>query len=397
MKNIKLYAALGAIVILLASLSSIVEVVHAGEIVVIQSISGNLKVVTTPGPTSQWFGTATHYKKSFQYWFDGAEGHAPMIPAQFYEGGHANIPGSIRVDLPTDEKSVLRIHTKFGSQEAIEKQLVGQVLIKSVNMSGPLMTSKESYAEKKNNLIFYVEDQALNGVYKTIQKEVKIVDPVTQAEKTVIAVEIVNDSKGLPIRQEKSLIQETGVLLNNLSFGKFEYDKVVQEQIATQQKLTMQVQIGMANVNRAKQDAITSEEQGKATATKIKWEKEAEKTAAVTEAEKVRDVAKLTADAEEQNKRANILKGQGESEYKRLVTQANNNIELKIAAWEKVNLAYAEAMGSSNWVPTYVSGGGYNSQPTDLTNAFQISTMKALGMDVTPGNSGSGRSVGQKK
>lgn len=397
MKNIKLYAALGAIVILLASLSSIVEVVHAGEIVVIQSISGNLKVVTTPGPTSQWFGTATHYKKSFQYWFDGAEGHAPMIPAQFYEGGHANIPGSIRVDLPTDEKSVLRIHTKFGSQEAIEKQLVGQVLIKSVNMSGPLMTSKESYAEKKNNLIFYVEDQALNGVYKTIQKEVKIVDPVTQAEKTVIAVEIVNDSKGLPIRQEKSLIQETGVLLNNLSFGKFEYDKVVQEQIATQQKLTMQVQIGIANVNRAKQDAITSEEQGKATATKIKWEKEAEKTAAVTEAEKVRDVAKLTADAEEQNKRANILKGQGESEYKRLVTQANNNIELKIAAWEKVNLAYAEAMSSSNWVPTYVSGGGYNSQPTDLTNAFQISTMKALGMDVTPGNSGSGRSVGQKK
>lgn len=397
MTKFKIAAVLGVILLLFAFSGKIVEDVDAGEVVVIQdAFDGELHVYTQPGVEMQLFGRSTHYKKSFQYYFDGAEGHAPMIPTQFYDGGHANIPGSIRVDLPTDEKSIKYLHSKFGSQEAIENQLVGQVLIKAINMSGPLMTSKESYAEKKNNLIYVVEDQASKGVYKTIQKQVTIVDPITQQEKTVTAVEIV-ESKGIPVRQEKSMIEQAGVILNNLSFGKFEYDKVVQEQIATQQKLTMQVQIGMANVNRAKQDAITSEEQGKATATKIKWEKEAEKTAAVTEAEKVRDVAKLTADAEEQNKRANILKGQGESEYKRLVTQANNNIELKIAAWEKVNLAYAEAMGSSNWVPTYVSGGGYNSQPTDLTNAFQISTMKALGMDVTPGNSGSGRSVGQKK
>lgn len=396
MTKFKIGAVLAAILLLFAFSGKIVEDVDAGEVVVIQdAFDGELHVYTQPGVEWQLFGRSTHYKKSFQYYFDGAEGHAPMIPTQFYDGGHANIPGSIRVDLPTDEKSIKYLHSKFGSQEAIENQLVGQVLIKAINMSGPLMTSKESYAEKKNNLIYVVEDQASRGVYKTIQKQVNIIDPITQQEKTVTAVEIVTDNKQQPIRQEKSMIEQAGVILNNLSFGKFEYDKVVQEQIATQQKLTMQVQIGMANVNRAKQDAITSEEQGKATATKIKWEKEAEKTAAVTEAEKVRDVAKLTADAEEQNKRANILKGQGESEYKRLVTQANNNIELKIAAWEKVNLAYAEAISGSNLVPTYVSGGGYNSQPSDLINMLQISTAKQLGIDITPGNAGV--SSGHKK
>lgn len=396
MTKFKIGAILAAILLLFAFSGKIVEDVDAGEIVVIQdAFDGELHVYTQPGVEMQLFGRSTHYKKSFQYYFDGAEGHAPMIPTQFYDGGHANIPGSIRVDLPSDEKSIKYLHSKFGSQEAIENQLVGQVLIKAINMSGPLMTSKESYAEKKNNLIYVVEDQASKGVYKTIQKQVTIVDPITQQEKTVTAVEIVTDNKQQPIRQEKSMIEQAGVILNNLSFGKFEYDKVVQEQIATQQKLTMQVQIGMANVNRAKQDAITSEEQGKATATKIKWEKEAEKTAAVTEAEKVRDVAKLTADAEEQNKRANILKGQGESEYKRLVTQANNNIELKVEAWTKVNLAYAEAISGSNLVPTYVSGGGYNSQPSDLINMLQISTAKQLGIDVTPGNVGV--SSGHKK
>ena len=391
MTKFKIGAVLAAILLLFAFSGKIVEDVDAGEVVVIQdAFDGELHVYTQPGVEWQLFGRSTHYKKSFQYYFDGAEGHAPMIPTQFYDGGHANIPGSIRVDLPTDEKSIKYLHSKFGSQEAIENQLVGQVLIKAINMSGPLMTSKESYAEKKNNLIYVVEDQASRGVYKTIQKQVNIIDPITQQEKTVTAVEIVTDNKQQPIRQEKSMIEQAGVILNNLSFGKFEYDKVVQEQIATQQKLTMQVQIGMANVNRAKQDAITSEEQGKATATKIKWEKEAEKTAAVTEAEKVRDVAKLTADAEEQNKRANILKGQGESEYKRLVTQANNNIEIKIEAWKEVNIAYAEAMANSNWVPTYVSGGGYggsggasNTAGMQLIDLMLAKTAKDLDLNMS--------------
>jgi len=398
MKNIKWYALLGLVVLLLASSGKLFEDVDPGEIVVIQDFwDGEQHVYTQPGVQWQGWGRSTHYRKSFQYYFDGAEDHAPMIPAQFYDGGHADIPGSIRVDLPTDEKSVKYFHSKFGSQDAIEKQLVGQTLIKAINMSGPLMTSKESYAEKKNNLIYYVEDQASKGVYKTTQKEVKIIDELTGQEKIMTAVDIINDSKGQPLRQEKSIIEESGVILNNLSFGKFNYDPAVQKQIATQQQSTMQIQIGMANSKRATQDAITAEQQGKADAAAAKWKQEAIKATEVTKAEMARDVARLAADAEEQNKRANILKGQGEAEYKRLVTQANNNIELKIDAWKEVNLAYAQAMSSSNWVPTYVSGGGYNSQPTDLTNAFQISTMKALGMDVTPGSSGSGRSASQKK
>jgi hypothetical protein len=370
-------------VTILGSIGKIFEDVDAGEIVIIQDpFDGELHVYTQPGVEFQMWGRSTHYKKSFQYWFDGAEGHAPLLTAKFYDGGHASIPGSIRVDLPIDEKSMKYIHTKFGSQEAIENQLVGQVLIKAVTMSGPLMTSKESYAEKKNNLIFYVEDQATHGVYKTTQKEVKVMDQITNQEKVLTAVEIINDTKGLPLRQEKSMIEQSGIVLNNLSFGDFQYDKVVQEQIAAQQKQTMLVQTGRANAIRAEQDAITAEKQGQANAAKAKWEQETIKSAAVTEAERIRDVAKLTADAEEQNKRANILKGEGEAAYKRLVTQANNNLEYRIDAWVEVNKAYATAMTGTNLVPTYVSGGGYNgsgsNQAMETMNMFQIKTAKEI-------------------
>lgn len=41
-------------------------------------------------------------------------------------------------------------------------------------MTGPLMSSKESYAEKRTNLIRFIEDQISNGVYKTAQKDIKV-------------------------------------------------------------------------------------------------------------------------------------------------------------------------------------------------------------------------------
>src|SRR4051812_1651438 len=47
-----------------------VENVDNSEIVIIQSaFSGKISIYTTPGPVGQNFGTATHYKKSNQFWF----------------------------------------------------------------------------------------------------------------------------------------------------------------------------------------------------------------------------------------------------------------------------------------------------------------------------------------
>lgn len=341
------------------------EQVDAGEICVIQDpFDGELHVYTQPGYQPQWFGKATHYKKSFQYWFDGdstQEGHYKMIPAQFYDGGHADIPGSIRVDLPLDIMSITYLHTKFGSQEAIEKQLIGQVLIKAVTMSCPLMTSRESYAEKKNSLIYYVEDQAMAGVYKTNQKEVKVVDQLTGQEKTAIALEILYDNKGLAMRQEKSMIQEANVSLNNLSFSKFQYDAIVQEQIATQQKSIMSVQTSIMNAKKAEQEAITVEQQGKANAATAKWEQEVIKAKRITEAESNKKVAELDVQTALLNKQKAILEGEGEATKKRLVMQANGALEQKLEVWLQAQRYWAEAFKGyqGNVSPQFMYGSGF--------------------------------------
>ena len=380
--------AIAALLFFLFGIRQIIEDVDAKEIVVIQApFTGTLNVYTTPGTKMQMFGTVTRYKKSFQYWFDGKEEHGAQIPIKFYDGGHANIPGSIRVDMPLDEATIIKNHVKYGSQDAIENQLVAPVLTKAVYFAGPTMTSKESYAEKKNDLLYYVEDQATHGVYKTRQKEVRATDPLTGQERTMTAVEIVLGTNGKPLRQEESAVIEAKIRLSNLSFGDFVYDDVVKQQIAVQQQAIMQVQTAIANAKRAEQDAITVEQQGKADAAKAKWDQEVIKAQAVTEAEQKREVAKLNADAEEQNKRANILKGEGEAAYKRLVTQANNNLELKLETYKEVQKNWAEAFSKfqGNLVPSYVSGNsGGNSNAINWMEIMGLKAARDLNLDVKP-------------
>jgi hypothetical protein len=130
------------------------EDVDAGEIVVIQDpYDGELHIYTQPGWQFQNFGMPTHYRKSTQFWFtkDKEQGDArdQSIKIRFMDGGHAQTSGSARWDMPLDEKSINQIHSIFGSQTAIENQLIRTVIEKSIYMTGPLMTSKESYAEKR--------------------------------------------------------------------------------------------------------------------------------------------------------------------------------------------------------------------------------------------------------
>lgn len=378
-----------AIFALIALSKSFINV-DANEIVVIQHpVSGDLEVYTTPGVHPQYWGTATTYRKSVQYWFDGKPDHEQPIPVKFNDGGHADIPGSIRIDLPLDKPSMIKLHTKYGSQKAIEDQLVGQILAKSIYMSGPTMTSKEAYAEKKNSLLYYVEDQAKHGIYKTTQRDAEINDLLTGQKRTVTVVEIVNDASGQPARSEASLVGELNVNLSNLSFGDFGWDDVVKKQIAVQQQATMQVQTAIAKAKEAEQEAITTQQQGIASAAKAEWEQKTENAKIVAEAEGRKLAAGQDVQAAEFEKQAKIKRGEGEAQYKRLVASANNNFTEKVEAYKVINhdwsVAFQNFKGSI--VPATVVGGAGSGTENGFQMAMQavgIKAMKDLNMDMNP-------------
>lgn len=380
------------LIIILWSSSKIMEDVDAGEIVVVQDpYDGELHVYKTSGMIWQWWGKVTHYKKSNTFWFnwviDGKDTIADRtIPVKWNDGGHAAISGSVRYDLPTDDAQIIKLHSIFGSQEAIENQVIKVNIEKAVYLTGPLMTSKESYAERKNDLIFYIEDQASRGVYRTRQKEVKEIDPITNVEKNVTKVEIQTDSNHVPLRQEASPVSASGIKLYNTSINGMKYDATVEAQIATQQQAIMQVQTAIANAKRAEQDALTIAKQGEADAAKAKWEQEVIKATMVTEAEARRDQAALDVKTAELTKQRLILEGEGEAAKKKLVMQANGALEQKLDAWLKERQYAWDAFSkyTGNLVPLYQLGGGSNGSfnASDWMQLMGMSAMKQLNLDL---------------
>ena len=376
-----------ALIVLISYSGKMFEEVEAGEIVVIQHpLSGELDVITTPGTYSQYLGKATHYKRRTQIWFSNRTDQGNQvdesIKVRFNDGGHANISGSASMELPLDSKAIIALHTNFGSQEAIEHELVKTVIQKAVYMSGPLMSSKESYAEKRNELINYIEDQASHGVYKTIQRDEKTMDVFTNTEKIITVVEIQKDPKGGFARVEKSPLQRYSVTISNLSINSVDYDKQVEAQIKQQQNLVMQVQTAIANAKKSEQDALTSEQQGKADAAKAKWQQEVIKAKLVTEAQQRKEVAALEAQAAELEAKKTRIDADAEA-YKnsKLVSAGLSPIDR--AEYEmKTKIEVAKALSGITLPSTYMSGNGGNGKESMLESILganllqQFSTTK---------------------
>lgn len=372
-----------ALIVLISYSGKMFEEVEAGEICVIQHpVSGELDVITTPGTYSQYLGKATHYKRRTQIWFSRMQSQGDTtdqsIKIRFNDGGHAKISGSVSMELPLDTKSIIALHTNYGSQEAIEHELVTTVIQKAVFMSGPLMTSKESYAEKRNDLIAYIEDQASHGVYKTIQKDEKSIDALTSAEKVITIVEIVKDPKGGYARVEKSPIQRYAVNLSNLSINGVEYDKAVDNQIKQQQNLVMQVQTSIANAKKSEQDAITTEQKGKADAAAAKWQQEVIKAKLVTEAQQRKEVAGLEAQAAILEAQKTRTDADAES-YKNAKLVSAGLSPIDRADYEmKTKIGIAEALGKLTLPTTYMTGSNGNGNSSMLESILGANLLQGI-------------------
>lgn len=385
---------LGLLLVLVACAQNIIQNVDATEIVVIQDpFDGELHWHTTAGIKWQGFGKVTTYFKLDMYPFE--------IPVRFNDGGHGTICGSINYELPVSIDKLSVLHAKYGSQEAIQKQLIETVTNKCVYMSGPLMSSKESYAEKRTSLIWVIEDQIKNGVYRTTQRDEKTRDPLTGQEKTITIVEIVKDANGIELRQEEAVLATYGIKTSNFAVSNLPYEDSVESQIKGQQKINMEVQTAIADAKKAEQNAITMEKQGEAEAMKAKWEQEVikarevtkaeqEKQVAETQAQQRKNVADLDVQTAELRKKEQILLGEGESSRKKMVMEADGALTQKLEAWRDVNFRFADALSSVKVpiVPSVqlgASAGGSSTAVQDLMSLIMVKTAKDLALSFAPG------------
>lgn len=369
----------------------------ANSIMVVQlPIVGTLNWYTTPGTQMSWWGRVTRYPKRDQFWFsskhDQGDARDESLRIRFNDGAQATISGSISWEMPMDMEHLNRIHAKYGSPEAVTKQLVRTVLEKAVYTAGPLMSSTESYAERKNELLADIQEQVDLGVFETETMPQKVRDPMSGQEKTVNIVRVKMEG-GKPRHVMESPLKEFGILTYNLSMNDIHYPDEVEKQIAMQQQAIVGVSIAIAEAKKAEQAAITSAKQGEAEAAKAKWAQEVEKATAVTSAEKKRDVAALEVQTAMNEKKAAILRGEGEAAARKLVMSADGALDKKLATYARVNEVYANAIKDykGNWVPSIVmagsssgsgGGSGAGSGAQQLIEMLSVKTAHDLSLDL---------------
>lgn len=373
--------------LLIFSASSLWVNLDAKDIMVIQFPNGKLSVYTQPGIYMQWFGKVTRYSKQDTYSFSTATDQGKKddesIPVQFADGAHGKISGTLSWQMPTDYEHIVKLHSITGSQDAVEQRFVRPVVEKAVYFAGPLMTSKESYSERKGELLSDIEDQITNGVYKTSIVQKKEPDPITGQEKTVSLVVRAMDGAGNIGRQDTSPLKEVGIRTYNLEI-KVAYDKNVEEQIQEQQKIAMAVQTSYATAKQAEQRAITVAKEGEAEAAKAKWQQEVIKAKNVTEAESRLAVEKTNNEIAEQYRQAMLKKAEGDATYRKKVMEADGALAQRLDAAIKINQFYADAIKNhpGAWVPNVVMGsnGGGGNGAADLMNLLTLQAAKAVGL-----------------
>lgn len=374
------------------------EDVKADEIVINQvPITGTLKFWTTPGVKFQVFGDIQTFDKSFQVWFsdkdDQGDSKDESIKIMFNDAGKAKLSGSSRLLMPRGSEKLRQIKMDFGNFQNLIHELIRPTITKVVFSTGPLLSSYEAYAVKKNDLIRYIEDQLKHGIYKTLTKEVKVIDELSGKEKTVSVARLIKDPKspGGFARQEKAPLAKYGLADGVVvTVEEIIFDGTIMNQISQQQKALMDVQTAIAEAKKAKQDAIKAEEQGKAEYAKAKWEQEKINAKEIAEAEKARAVAKLDMEKAKYQKQADILAGQGIATKKKLIMQADGALDKKLKAYVESQKLWSEAFSKFEGalVPSVVMGGGdsgntkYKNSAQAFMDLLMFKTAKDLSVDL---------------
>jgi regulator of protease activity HflC (stomatin/prohibitin superfamily) len=380
---------------------------NAGERTVVQYPWGTLSVKFDPGIYFKGFGKQEVYKDVVTYDFDKtpatpeASVDVNGVKIRYQDGGMGTIYGKVRLALPNDSDKMIHLHRDFRSGENMAFKMVKPVVEEALNLTAGLMTSEEAYAEKRSVFTQWAEEQINLGKFKTQLKSVMQKQEATNERVERNIPIIVYNSDGSASHNSSDL-KSYSIKVTGFQLTDWDFETKTLEQISKKREATMGIITAKADAERARQEALTAEEQGKKDVMVAKYTKEQEKVKAVVDAEKEKSVAvtkaqqgvlvaeqgKLEAEqhklAAEQYKQEQTLRGQGDGEYKRLVMAADGALSSKIEAWVKVNKFYADAIEKQKWVPEIQmgNGGANGSAASDLIELLKVKTAKDLNLDL---------------
>lgn len=327
------------------------------------AVTGTMSVRSTPGMYAQLFGDITEYQISDMYYFskydeEGGSGfEAAPIKVRFNDGGTAEISGSIKYRLSLQLDTQLKLHADFKSYASVKQDLVRQVVTEALMQTATLMKAEESYSSRRSEFTSLAEDQVKLGIFETESEELKTTDADgNEFIERYVNLKVASDGTRV-IRKESPFVRYKIEVLQFV-IKDIDFDQTIDSLIAKKKEAEQQRVVAKANAERAKQDAITAEEQGKAKEAEAKALENVEKIKAVTKAEKERDVANLRLETEKLNAEALLVKAQAEAEQNRLLVSAGLTPEKKAEVEKEIAIGVAAELAKVKFPEMMVLGGG---------------------------------------
>jgi len=400
--------------------------VENGTYVVKQTtVSGELVAYMKPGWYPKWFGTVTVFPVAETFYFTKDSEGAGLSPSgstnddsievRFNDGATCNISGPCRVDMPRSSDEAIALITKFGyrDHDQVETKLILPVIRRALIMTANLMSSKESYSDRRADFFKWAWDQIQNGVYQTKDEETTEMDPITGQQVTKVRKTILTDQDGKVLHDQNPL-EGTGITLSIFEVKNFVYDSKVQAQISTQQEAIMAVQTARAKAQQAEQDALTAEANGKAAVMKAQYEELEKKTRATVNADQVAAVAVIAAQQEvdvaakakesaltkagqdkevaqveletaKLKEEAVVETAKGEAEARRMILASDGALKQKLETYVAVQTVWAEAFAKHQVPAMQIAGAGSGGGGNDAQVLMELLTAKAahdLALDI---------------
>lgn len=378
-RSAALIGGLLGLVLFLSLLPQIFETNYEGFYQVKQeAFSGDVSVRSTPGTYLQMGATITQYPISDTYTFaskklNEEEVISDPITVAFNGGGRAAVNGTVKFRLSLVDKDQKLLHQDFRGYQAVEG-FVRQTMQEVLNKTAATMKAEESYSSKLAEFTQLAEEQLINGVYETSSKQVTSKD-ADNNEIIDTIVEIKKDKDGSPIIAKRSALLRYKIEIINFTIKNFDYDEKTQEIIAKKQEAEQAKVVSRANAERAKQDAITAAETGKAEVAKAEAEALVAKKTAVIAAQQEYEVAMQLKNKAKEESEAMLLKQRAQAESNRLKVAAGLTPQEKAEYEMKTRIGVAAELAKTKFPDNMIiSGGGSGSHGAS-------SPMEALGMN----------------
>lgn len=344
------------------------------------AVNGKMSVIKEPGMYWKMFGATHEYKISDTYNFNSKEGDA--IDVRFNDAATAKVSGAIKFRLSLDDKNIQRLHQDFRSYEAVQHDLVRQVVAAALKQTATFFRAEEVYSTRRSEFINLINDQIREGIYATTYNETfaKDEDGNTFLKRNV---NITYEKDGNPKIADESAFKAYGVEIIQFVVNDIDFDDKTNELIAKRKEAEQEKVVAKANAERAKQDAITATENGKAKIAVAEADALVKKKTAVIQAEQEKEIAEQNALKAVEEKKKIIALGEAEAESAKLKVAAGLTPLDKATIDKDTAILVAHELAQIKLPSMMIIGGNSNGSAMNPFDAVGLESFMRISKSMT--------------